>query len=234
MRLFTSRQYCWSASLIIAGAVGTWIVAPAGAQTRPVPASPAPQTRPTPAARATPLGQAAPAPLKIKMFQPGNFPPATTLGFEGGGALLQELTVAERQQIFSLTNGPQISLSLAHIFEPNKANLRVVSPLYVGDGAIKVGTIAAHQQQSYVCLDLYADPNKTYFVDMMFETGASGAGWDIYGPDSKADLIFPPEVRGKITHLTFGFANSAKAGKFLFQMAPRQDTNVYRLDIYVK
>ena len=235
MHLSHSRRYFRIVPLIIIiiSVAAAWVVV-AGAQTRPTPQWPRSQTRPTPAARATPLGRTAPAPLKIHMFQPGNLPPAHPLSSGSDmGPVPQALTVAERQQIFSLQNGPQASLSLAHMVEPNKAALRVVDPQYAGEGIIKVGALASHQQQSYVCLDLYADPNKTYFVDMMFETGASGAIWDVYGPDSKTEMDFPGAT-GKVTHLTFGFVNSAKAGKFLFQMAPRQNSNVYRVDIYVK
>lgn len=236
MRLPNLRRYYRNVPLIIviSGVAAGWAVAVAWAQTRPTPQSPQPQTRPTPAARATPLGRTAPPPLKIHMFQPGNLPPAHPLSSGSEmGPVPQALTVVERQQIFSLQNAPQVSLSLAHMVEPNKAALRVVEPQYVGEGVIKVGALASHQQQSYVCLDLDAEPNKTYFVDMMFETGASGAIWDVYGPDSKTEMDFPGAT-GKVTHLTFGFVNAAKPGKFLFQMAPRQNSNVYRLDIYVR
>ena len=235
MQFSHSRRFFRIVPLVIMiSAAAAWVVALAGAQTRPMPQSPQRQTRPAPAARATPLGRTAPAPLKIQMFHPGNFPPAHPLSSGSDmGPVPQALTVAERQQIFSLTNGPLVSLSLAQMVVPNKAALRVVEPQYVGEGLIKVGALASHQQQSYVCLDLYADPNKTYFVDMMFETGASGAIWDVYGPDSKTEMDFPGAT-GKVTHLTFGFVNTAKPGKFLFQMAPRQNSNVYRVDVYVK
>lgn len=231
MQLSNSRQIFSSVLLIAVG------VALTGAQTRPTPPSPQPQTRPTPAARATPLGRTAPAPLKIQMFQPGNFPPVHPLSSGSGiGPVPAELTVAERQQIFSLTNGPLASLSLSQMVVPNKAGLRVVAPQYVGDDGIMAWPKDSWHPQTYVCLDLYAAANATYFVDVTFEARAPDVSWDIFAPDRHvADMHFTfPGPGRKIEHLTFGFANTAKAGKFLFTMAPMQEVTVYRVDVYVK
>jgi hypothetical protein len=209
------------------------VVILAGAQTRPTPQSPQPQTRPTPAARATPLGRTAPAPLKIKMFAPGNFPPPHLLDSgSGGGSIPPSLSAVERQQIFSLTNGPLASLSEWHMLEPNKAGLRLVMPQYVGDGTILVWPKAADHKQSYICLDLYAEPNKTYFMDMAFES-LTDVQWEVWGPDSKAEIDFPGGGR-KVQHLTFGFTNDGKARKVLFTIDPNQESTMYRLDVYVR
>lgn len=226
MRLSNSRQSIRNTFLIVMG------MALAGAQTRPTPQSPQPQTRPTPAARATPLGRTAPPPLKIKMFQPGSFPQPQTLSVESSGSIPPALSAVERQQIFSLTNGPLASLSEWHMVEPNKAGLRLVAPQYVGDGAISVWPKAADHKQSYICLDLYAEPNKTYFMDMAFES-ATDVQWEVWGPDSKAEMDFPGGG-SKVQHLTFGFTNDSKARKVLFTIDPMQDSKMLRLDVYEK
>jgi len=237
MHLSHSRHFRIVPLIIMISVAGAWLVLLAGAQTRPTTPSPQPQTRPTPAARATPLGRTAPAPLKIQMFQPGTFPPVHPLSSGSGiGPVPAELTVAERQQIFSLTNGPLASLSLEQMVVPNKAGLRVVAPQYVGDGGIMAWPKDSGHPQTYVCLDLFAAANATYFVDVTFEARAPDVSWDIYGPDKHvADMHFTfPGPGRKIEHLTFGFANTAKSGKFLFTMAPKQEVTVYRVDVYAK
>ena len=236
MRLSASRRSYRNVFLTVF-VVALVAAACVAAQTRPTPPLPQPQTRPTPAARATPLGRVAPAPLKIHMFQPGNLPPAhPLLSGSGIGPIPAELTVAEREQIFSLTNGPMVSLSLEQMVAPNKGGLRVVAPQYVGDGGIMAWPKDAGHPQTYVCLDLYAAANATYFMDVTFEARAPDVSWDIYGPNEKVagmHFNFPGPGR-KIEHLTYGFANTGKAGKFLFTMAPGQEVTVYRVDVYAK
>ncbi len=59
------------------------------------------------------------------------------------------------------------------------------------------------------------------------------------GPDSKEEMEFSGKAN-TVQYLTFGFTNTGgstntgKPGRYLFTMAPRQDTAVYRVDVYVK
>ena len=206
----------------------------AGAQTRQVPPAQSPGQRPSPAARSTPLGRIAPEPLhNLKMFLPGNFPPAQLLDSTSNGVIPDSMSAVEREQMFNIgPNAPIASLTATHIVEPNKAALRIVAPMFVGDSTIIAGPITASQRQTFVCLDLDAGAGKTYFMDVIFSGDPSGSHWDVYGPDSKAEMDFP-SAKG-YQHLTYGFTNPGKAGKFSFQMAPRQESNVYRVDVYAK
>lgn len=233
MRLLHSGQVRRTI-LVVAPIVALLAFALAGAQTRPTPPTPQPAQRPSPAARATPLGSTAPAPLQVKMFHPGSFPPPHLMSSETGGPIPEALTAMERQQIFPIgPNAPIASLTLSHMVEPNRAGLRVFGPEYVGDGKIYVWPAGRDQQQTYVWLDLYADANKTYFMDMTFETSVADAHWGVWGPDSMAEMDFHGGAK-KFQHLTFGFTNTGKPGRVLFTMAPRQESIVYRVDVYVK
>lgn len=234
MRLPHSGQICRTI-FVAAPVVALLALALAGAQTRPTPPTPQPAQRPTPAARATPLGRTAPPPLQnVKMFHPGNFPPPHVMSLDTGGPIPEALTAMERQQIFPIgPNAPIASLTLSHMLEPNRAGLRVFAPEYVGDGRIYVWQAARAQQQTYVWLDLYADANKTYFMDMTFETDTADAHWGVWGPDSMAEMDFHEGAK-KFQHLTFGFANTGKPDRILFTMAPRQESIIYRMDVYVK
>lgn len=234
MRFFDSGQ-ARRTILVAAPVVALLALVFAGAQTRPTPQTPQPAQRPTPAARATPLGERAPAPLhNIKMFFPGNFSPPRLMSSESGGPIPEALSAVERQQIFPIgPNAPIASLTLSHMLEPNRAGLRVLSPAYVADGKIWVWQADRAQEQTYVYLDLDADANKTYFIDVTFETAAADAHWGVWGPDSMAEMDFRGGAK-KFQHLTFGFTNSGKAGAAHFTMAPRQESVMYRVDVYVK
>ena len=192
--------------------------------------APPPARTPAPATRA----ESAPQPVTtLKIFQPGNFPPAHVLDTPANTPIPAAPSLAESSALFNVSlNPPFARLSFAHLEEPNRADLRLLNPTVVGAEVIGFPDPSVPGYHC-LCLNLHADGGKMYLFDVAFSTEATQAVWQVYGPDSMATMNSKAAPKQQ-QHLTFAFNNTGKPAKFTFQMFPQQATTVYRVDIYEK